>query len=280
MTTSTGLVSQLQEIKVDGRSPSAITEPTPARNCTPSRYAFAQCTQGRVAQPFTTVETRGPHFSAELVMTPNQPPPVAIDRPPQHRMDAPPPAPLSALRCSCDCSVCTTPCPLCATVEIGPNLPAELVMATGSHQPPSLVMNKTPPRYRPVDAPPPAARCCNYDCSVCTKFCPSCSTVEIGPNSPAELAIVSHRPPPVVQQRIDASPPAHAPRRCSCDCLVCTRFCRSYMSFRPCMSACHTPTVEESTGQNHTTSCHLCPPWMTAPVQESLSGYEGHSALV
>ena len=185
MTTSTGLVSQLQE-----------TEPIAARNCTPSaRYAFAQSTSTAVAQPFTTVETREPHFSAELVMTPNQPPPVAIGRPPQHRMDA---------------------------------------------------------------APPPAP--------------------EMGPSSPAELAIVSHQSPQVVQQRMDASPPA--PRRCSCNCLVCTRFCRSCINFRPCMSASSTPIVEENIVQNHITSCQLCPRWMTLPVQESLSGYDGPSALV
>lgn len=272
--TSTGLVSQLQEIKVDGRSPSTKTEPIAARNCTPSRYAFAQSTSTVVAQPFTTVETRGPHFSAELVMTPNQPPPVAIGRPPQHRMDATLPALPS---CSCDFSVCTTPCTLCATVEIGPNLPAELVMTTVLHQPPLTVMNETALRYRLIDAPPPAARCCNCDCSACTKFCPS-FTAEIGPSSPAELAVVSHQSQ-VVQQRIDAFPPA--PQRCSCDCLVCTRFCRSCINqFRPCMSASHTPIVEENTGQNHITSCQLCPRWMTLPVQESLSGYDGPSALV
>ena len=208
-------------------------------------------------------------------MTPNQPPPVAIGRPPQHRMDAaPPPAPL---RCSCDCSACTTPCTLCATVEIGPNLPAELVMATEPHQPPLIVINETALRYRLIDAPPPAAQSCNCDCSTCTKFCPS-FTAEIGPSSPAELAIVSYQYPPVVQQRMDASPPAL--RRCNCDCLVCTRFCRPCINFRPCMSASHTPIVEENTGQNHTTSCQLCPRWMTLPVQESLSGYDGPSALV
>ena len=129
MTSTTGVASrQLQECKVDGRSPSTTTElrPTAARNCTPSRDAFAQCTP--VTQQVTTVETRGLHFSAELVMTPHQPPPVAINRPPQHRMDVAPPA---LLICSCNCSVCTTLSPLCVAVEMGPNLPAELVMATG-----------------------------------------------------------------------------------------------------------------------------------------------------
>ena len=268
MTSTTGVASrELQESKVDGRSPSTTTESTAARNCTPSRDAFAQCTP--VAQPFTTVETRRPHFSAELVMTHHQPPPVAINRPPQHKLDAPPSASLSY---SCNCSVCTTLSLLCVAVEIGPNLPAELVMATGLHQSLSIVMDKTPQWHGLIGAPPPAARSCNCDCSVRTQFCMSCfSTVEIGPNSPAELAVVSHLPPPVVQHRMDA--PSPAPRRCSCDCLVC-------MSFRPCMSACHGPTVEESAGQNHAIGCQLCPRWVTLPVQESLSGYDGPSALV
>ena len=273
MTSTTGVASQSQECKVDGGSPSTTTEPTVPRNCTPSRDAFAQCTP--VAQPFTTVETRGLHFSAELVMTPHQPPPVAINRPlVQHRIDAPLPA-----RCSCNFSVCTTLCPLCVAVEIGPNLPAELVMVTGLHQSPSIVTNKIPQRCGVIDAAPPAARSCNCDCPVRTQFCASCcSTVEIGPNTPAELAIVSHLPPPIMQHRMDVPPPA--PRRCSCDCLVCTRFCRSYMSFRPCISACHTPAVEERAGQNHAIGCQLCPQWVTLPVQESLSGYNGPSALV
>ena len=277
MTSTTGVASQSLECKVDGRSPSTTTEPTGTaapRNCTPSRDAFAQCTP--VAQPFTTVETRGLHLSAELVMTPHQPPPVAINRPPQHRMDAPPPA---LLICSCNCSVCTTLSPLCVAVEMGPNLPAELVMATGLHQSPSIVMDKTPQWHGLINAPPPAAQSCNCDCSVRMRFYPSCcSSVEIGPNSPAELAIVSHLPPSVVQHRMDA--PSPAPRRCSCDCLVCMRFCRSHMSFRPWMSACHGPTVEESAGQNHAISCQLCPRWVTLPVQESLSGYDGPSVLV
>ena len=277
MTSTTGVASRrLQESSVDGRSPSTTTElrPTAARNCTPSRDAFAQCTP--VTQRFTTVETRGLHSSAKLVMTPHQPPPVAINRPPQHRMDTPPPGLLS---CSCNCAMCTTLSPLCVAVEIGPNLPAELVMATGLHQSPSIVMDKTPQWHGLIDAPLPAARSCNCDCSVRMQFCPSCcSTVEIGPNSPAELAIVSHLPPTVEQHRMDA--PSPAPRRCTCDCLVCTKFCRSYMSFRPCMSACHDPTAEESTGQNHAISCQLCPRWVTLPVQESLSGYNGPSAFV
>ena len=278
MTSTTGVASQSLECKVDGRSPSTTTEPTGTaapRNCTPSRDAFAQCTP--VTQPFTTVETRGLHLSAELVMTPHQPPPVAINRPPvQHRMNAPPSA---LLRCSCNCSVCTTLSPLCVAVEMGPNLPAELVMATGLHQSPSIVMDKTPQRHGLIGAPPPAAQSCNCDCSVRMQFYPSCfSTVEIGPNSPAELAVVSHLPPTVEQHRMDA--PSPAPWRCTCDCCMCMRFCRSYTSFRSCMSACHTPAVEESAGQNHAIGCQLCPRWVTLPVQESLSGYNGPSALV
>ena len=269
MTSTTGVASQSQECKVDGRSPSTPTEPTGTaapRNCTPSRDAFAQCTP--VAQPFTTAETRGLHLSAELVMTRHQPPPVAINRPPQHRMDAPPSA---LLICSCNCSVCTTLSPLCVAVEMGPNLPAELVMAAGLHQSPSIVMDKTPQWHGLINAPPPAAQRCNCDCSVRMRFYPSCcSSVEIGPNSPAELAIVSHLPPSVVQHRMDA--PSPAPRRCTCDCCMCTGFCRSHMSFRP--------TVEESAGQNHAIGCQLCPRWVTLPVQESLSGYDGPSALV
>ena len=275
MTSTTGVTSQSQECKVDGRSPSTTTEPTVPRNCTPSRYAFAQCTPVAVQQ-VTTVETRGLHFSAEMVMTPHQPPPVAINRPPvQHRMNAPPSA---LLRCSCNCSVCTTLSPLCVAAEIGPNLPAELVMVTGLHQSPSIVMNKIPQRCGVIDAAPPAARSCNCDCPVRTQFCASCFTVEIGPITPAELAIVSHLPPPIMQHRMDA--PSPAPWRCSCDCLVCTRFCRSHMSFQPCISACHGPTVEESAGQNHAIGCQLCPRWVTLPVQESLSGYDGPSVLV
>ena len=276
MTSTTGIASQSQECKVDGRSPSTTTEPTgtAARNCTPSRDAFAQCTP--VAQQVTTVETRGLHLSAELVMIHLQPPPVAINRPPQHRMDAPPSA---LLICSCNCSVCTTLSPLCVAVEMGPNLPAELVMATGLHQSPSIVMDKTPQWHGLINAPPPAAQSCNCDCSVRMQFYPSCCcTVEIGPNSPAELAIISHLPPSVVQHRMDA--PSPAPRRCTCDCCMCTGFCQSHMSFRPCMSACHGPTVEESAGENHAISCQLCPRWVTLPVQESLSGYNGPSVLV
>ena len=239
-----------------------ITEPTAAANHTPSRCAFAQCIR---AAPLCDTAKTGPHLSAELIMTHCQPPPVAINSP---QMDAIPPA----TRTGSSVSAGLRPSP-CAAAETGSNLPAKLVMIT--RQPPPFVLNGPlqGPQYR-------NARRCSCDHSVCTGFCPSCATVEIGPNSPAELAIVSHQPPPVVQQRMDAPPPAYAPRRCSCDCLVCTRFCWSYMSFRQFMSACHTPTVEESTGQNHTTSCQLCPWWMTLPVQESLSGYNGPSALV
>ena len=323
MTTSTGLVPQLQEDKVDRHS--TITEINrPRMDATPpatrtGNYDCSVCAGFRPS-PCAAAET-GSNLPAELVMITRQPPPFVLNGPlqgPQYRMDAPPPLPR---RCSCDHSVCTRFCPSCATVEIGPNSPAELAIVF--QQPPPVVqqrMDASPPAPRrcscdhsvctgfcpscatvetgpnspaelaivsqqppPVvqqrmDASPPAPRRCSCDHSVCTGFCPSCATVETGPNSPAELAIVSQQSPPVVQQRMDASPPA--PRRCSCDCLVCTRFCRSCMSFRPRMSACHTPTVEESTGRNHTTSCQLHPPWTTAPVQESLSGYEGPSALV
>lgn len=117
----------------------------------------------------------------------------------------------------------------------------------------------------------------------CTQVAQPYATVaeETGPHLPSELvSIATHQPSPAVMKRrpwytMDAlaSPPP-ALLRCCYKCYVhCTRFCHS-----PSIIASHTPAVEGS--KENDCTCQLHPQRTTAPVQESLSGYEGPSALV
>ena len=117
----------------------------------------------------------------------------------------------------------------------------------------------------------------------CTPVAQPYATEETGPHLPSELvSIATHQPSPAAMKRrpwhaMDAlvSPPP-ALLRCCYKCYVqCTRFCHS-----PTIVASHTPAVEGSKENDCTTGCQLHPQWTTAPVQESLSGYEGPSALV
>ena len=134
--------------------------------------------------------------------------------------------------------------------------------------------NRTAPVYK-HDAPE----------GQCTPVAQSYTTVaeETGPHLPSELvSIATHQLSPAAMKRrpwhaMDAlvSPPP-ALLRCCYKCYVqCTRFCHS-----PTIVASHTPAVEGIKENDCTTGCQLHPHWTVAPVQESLSGYEGPSALV
>ena len=62
--------------------------------------------------------------------------------------------------------------------------------------------------------------------------------------------------------------------RCNHSRVVCTRPC-----ITPCTITSHTSAVQGSTGHRCTTGCQVHLRWTTVPVQESLRGYEGSSAL-
>ena len=101
---------------------------------------------------------------------------------------------------------------------------------------------------------------------------------ETGPHSPSELVLV---PPPVnVHVNVPSLQTANVPvlLRCRCDR---SRVVRTRPCITPCTIASHTSTgVQGSTGHRYTLTgcqCHLR--WTTVPVQESLRGYEGPSAL-
>ena len=98
---------------------------------------------------------------------------------------------------------------------------------------------------------------------------------ETTPYSPSELVLVPQQPPPV---RVNILPqqtmnvPALLRYRCSP--FVCTSFpCTIIASYTSSL------TVQGTTGHRCTTGCQYHLRWTTVPVQESLRGYEGPSAL-
>ena len=98
---------------------------------------------------------------------------------------------------------------------------------------------------------------------------------ETAPHSPSELVLVPQQPPPVnVHVNVPSQQTTDVPVLLRCRCnhsrVVCTR---------PCTITSHTSDVQGSTGDRRTTSCQLHLRWTTVPVQESLRGYEGPSAL-
>jgi len=99
---------------------------------------------------------------------------------------------------------------------------------------------------------------------------------ETAPYSPSELVLVSQQPPPV---RVNIPPQqtmnVPALLRCRCN--------RSRVVARPCITPCtiasHTSTVQGTGHRCTQTGCQFHLRWTTVPVQESLRGYEGPSAL-
>ena len=103
---------------------------------------------------------------------------------------------------------------------------------------------------------------------------------ETGPYLPSELVTATQQPNPAVINRrpwhtmkAAASPPP-ALLRCSYKYCVRIEFC-PYAS-----STINALAVKDNTEHSCTVGCQLHPQWTTAPVQESLSGYNGPSALV
>ena len=110
---------------------------------------------------------------------------------------------------------------------------------------------------------------------LCTQVAQPCETAkqETGPHSPSELVTVPCQPPPVVMYRLswdtgDAPPPAQILRSCY-GCF--------WTSITCIIASPNTLAIEGSRRHNHTSNSQL---WMTVPVQGSLSGYEGPSALI
>ena len=103
---------------------------------------------------------------------------------------------------------------------------------------------------------------------------------EKGPYLPSELVTATQQPNPAVINRrpwhtmkAPASPPALL--RCGYKYCVRIKFSPSSTIFLS-----QTPAVKDNTEQSCTAGCQLHPQWTTAPVEESLSGYDGPSALV
>ena len=104
---------------------------------------------------------------------------------------------------------------------------------------------------------------------------------ETAPHSPSELVIVPQQPPPVnVRVNVPSQETTNVP------VLLGYRCNRSRVALtRPCITPCtntytsHTSTVQGSTGHRCTTGCQFHLRWTTVPVQESLRGYKGPSAL-
>ena len=103
---------------------------------------------------------------------------------------------------------------------------------------------------------------------------------ETTPYSPSELVLVPQQPSPV-RVNIPPQQTMNVPTllRCRCNRFVCMSSCISF----PCtIIAAHTSslTLQGSTGHSYTlTGCQFHLRWTTVPVQESLRGYEGPSAL-
>ena len=102
---------------------------------------------------------------------------------------------------------------------------------------------------------------------------------ETTPHSPSELVIVPQQPPLVnVHVNVPSQETTNVPvllrYRCNRSRVVRARPC-----ITPCTIASHTSTVQGSTGHRCTTGCQCHLRWTTVPVQESLRGYEGPSAL-
>ena len=89
---------------------------------------------------------------------------------------------------------------------------------------------------------------------------------ETAPHSPSELVLVPQQPPPVnVHVNVPSQQTTNVPVLLRCRCNS-SRVLRA--------------TVQGSTGHRYTlTGCQFHLRWTTVPVQESLRGYEGSSAL-
>ena len=123
----------------------------------------------------------------------------------------------------------------------------------------------------PVTQPPPAENC-TYGQSTVAQ--------EKGRHMSSELAFVPHQPPPAVMNRFPQhtmdctsprNPSAAAPQRCRRDCTPSS----SFVGIR------FASTVDDSTAHDYNCSgCQLHTRLTKVPVQESLRGYYGPSALV
>ena len=105
---------------------------------------------------------------------------------------------------------------------------------------------------------------------------------ETAPHSPSELVVVPQQPPPVnVSVNVPSQETTNVPVFLRCRCnrsrVARTRPCMTCIT--PCRITSHTLTVQGSTGHRCTTGCQFHLRWTTVPVQESLRGYEGPSAL-
>ena len=115
--------------------------------------------------------------------------------------------------------------------------------------------------------------------SQCSRIAQSVAE-ETGPYLPSELVTATQQPNPAVinkrpwhTMKSPASPPALL--RCGYKYCVRIKFSPSSTIFLS-----QTPAVKDNTEHSCTAGCQFHPQWTTAPVQESLSGYDGPSALV